>query len=142
MATYTMTNDQVPFAARLTALQLNPDLVAIVDSSIEQEQEPAVREMVEGHWVMRDEKMARHLEELVLEIRQANAQAGVDDKRSDDRLKALFLESAGLLNRSAPVGFIDMSKAMMMFFRAYARVMWRVSEVQSEPKATHWRDDR
>lgn len=49
-----MTREQLPFAAHIGALELNPDLIPLVDDTLEQETEADVCAAVAAHWMVLD----------------------------------------------------------------------------------------
>lgn len=137
MSLLSMTHHEHPFAARIGALDLNPDLLPLVDATLEQETEADVRATVAAHWMVQDRTYVRYINELVREIRQANTLAGIQDARSDERIIAMLLKKADLLDRPAPLDWLAHSKAMVALFRMYARTLRQASKLrQSLPLFT------
>lgn len=130
MATYLMTREQLPFAAHINALELNPDLLPLVDATLDQETEAEVSAAVSTHWLMQDRTYVRYINELVKEIRQTNALVGMEDVRSDERIIAMMLKKADLLDRAAPENWIAHSKTMLALFRMYARTLAQASKMR------------
>lgn len=130
MSTYLMTLNGYPFAAHMGALDLNPDMLTFVDATLERETEADVRATVAAHWVVQDRTYARYIMELVQEIRKTNELVGIEDARSDDRIIAIMLKNADLLERPAPDNWITHSTAMLAFFRMYARTSSHASRLR------------
>ena len=130
MSTYLMTQQQ-PFAAHLSALDLNPDLLSLVDDALDLETEASVRAAVAAHWMMQDRTYVRYIRELVQDIRQTNDMLRIEDDRSDERIIAMLLKKADLLDRPAPLNWLAHSKAMVALFRMYVRTSRLISKITS-----------
>lgn len=130
MSTYLMTPQQLPFAAHIGALELNPDLLPLVDATLEQETEADVCAVIAAHWMMHDRTYARYIRELVQEIRETNSLLGIEDARSDERMIAMMLKKSDLLDRPAPQNWMAHSKAMVSLFRMYVRTSNQASRLR------------